>query len=167
MFIAIVCVFMSAGYLALAEQERQFPGVAVVSPSEEQRAHIQPIGCWFHQGSDPLLGAFEETIELAGIGTFRSEIYAPSFQEEPIIIRGFWRRGEDASIGLYASNALVNEIRYDPAEGVFVNMEGYRYVRVFSRDVNERMHMIRKSAFFATDACWVNHLYTIVYWYLQ
>ncbi|MCQ1539529.1 hypothetical protein FTO68_11130 [Methanocalculus taiwanensis] len=141
-FIALFVAFLSAGYLALVEQEVRSAGQIGSSPAVEQRLHVQPIGCWYYFGSDPLLGPFEERLDLMSIGTFMSRIYAPLFAEDPIMIRGFWRREEDASIGLFVGNCMVNEIRYDPSEGVFVNMEGYRYVRVCSRDTLERIRSV-------------------------
>lgn len=140
-FMIIFVIFLSAGYLAQADHEGRSGNLTVPSPQPTTVPGHQPIGCWFHSGSDPLLGMFEERLELMSIGTFRSEILAPSFSEEPIIIRGFWRRGDDVSIGLYVSNLMINEIRYDLSEQVFVNAEGYRYVRVYSRDMPERMRV--------------------------
>ncbi len=123
-FIIIFVIFLSAGYLAQADYEWRSGNLIVPSPVPTTGAGHQPIGCWFHSGSDPLIGPFEEKLELMSIGTFRSEILAPAFAEKPIIIRGFWRRGDDSSIGLFVSNLMINEIRYDPSEKVFVNLEG-------------------------------------------
>lgn len=141
-FMAIFVVFTFAGYLAVADREGQTVVPLNSSPFNEPPAGYQPIGSWFHRGSDPLLGPFEENLDLMSVGTFRSEIHAPSFAEDLIIIRGFWRRGEDSFIGLYVSNCMVNEIHYDPSEDVFVNAEGYRYARIYSRDIPERMRGI-------------------------
>ncbi|MDG6249294.1 hypothetical protein [Methanocalculus sp.] len=140
-FIIIFVIFLSAGYLAQADHEGRSGNLVVPSPLPTTGAGHQPIGCWFHSGSDPLLGPFEERLELMSIGTFRSEILAPAFAEDLIIIRGFWRRGDDSSIGLFVSNLMINEIRYDPSEKIFVNLEGYRYERICSRDTPERLRM--------------------------
>ncbi len=145
-FIVIFVLFLSAGYLAQADHEERSGNLIVPSPVPEVRASIQPIGCWYHRGSDPLLGPFEERLDLMSIGTFRSEIVAPAFAEEPIIIRGFWRRGDAASIGLYVNDLMINEIRYDPNEQVFVNTEGYRYAHIGNRDTLERMRVILLSS---------------------
>ncbi len=140
-FIIIFLIFLSAGYLAQSDQEGRSGNLTVPSPQPTTVPGHQPIGCWFHSGYDPLLGMFEERLELMTIGTFRSEILAPSFSEDLIIIRGFWRRGDDVSIGLYVSNLMINEIRYDPSEQVFVNAEGYRYERICVRDTPDRLRM--------------------------
>ena len=145
-FIAIFVVFLSAGYLAQADQDERSGNLIVPCPVPMTVAGHQPIGVWYHRGSDPLLGPFEERLDLMSIGTFRSEILAPAFAEDPIIIRGFWRRGDDASIGLYVSNLMINEIRYDSEEQVFVNAEGYRYARIGNRDTPERMRVMLLSS---------------------
>lgn len=91
-FITIFFVCISAGYLAQADQEGRNIRLVVQSTVPEAVVSHQPFGVWFHTGSDPLLGPFEESLDLMSIRTFRSEIHAPLFAEEPIIIRGFWRQ---------------------------------------------------------------------------
>ncbi len=145
-FIMIFLIFLSAGYLAQADLEGRSGGQVISSPVLEVVASIQPIGIWYHSGSDPLLGPFEERLDLMSIGTFRSKILAPAFAEDPIIIRGFWRRGDAASIGLYVNDLMINEIRYDPNEQVFVNTEGYRYAHIGNRDTLERIRVILLSS---------------------
>jgi hypothetical protein len=126
----LLLLITAAGCAAPSEKDAESPDTGIDTHIQRLSGVYQSSFAWYYRGNDPLLGPFEEVIELKSIGTFRSRISAPDVDPKPIIIRGYWKRISKTEIALSVGNVVINMMRFDQDDGSFVNADGYRYIRI-------------------------------------